>query len=543
MKQEETFALIVGGGPVGLTAALELGHRGVPAILVTENTETAAHPRCNNTNARSMEHFRRYSIADEIRANAPLAKRAPQVAFVTRFCGHELGRIDLSPYRSGHLTPGGQFQSAERTVTVSQLFLEPILKRHAQAQASVDARFGVRAVAIEQGNGGVLVTVEDVASGERSRIAARHLIAADGAKSLARRTCGIGMQGEDGKLSNAFVAGDMMTYFLRAPTLQAESGREHANLTWILNHEIRAFVFAQDNGERWIVHYRISEGMTPEDIDHDAVLARVFGRRVPYEIITKGPWSGGLALVAERYSQGDIHLVGDAAHLFTPLGGFGMNTGIGDAVNLGWKLAALHEGWGGPRLLDSYAIERRPMGLRNSRLGVQCSRRKGAWVLPPDIEAEGEAAERARRTFGAFAEVDDLEEYETSGLQFGERYETSPIVCGEGPAPAPDTWAGYVPIEHPGARAPDFPLGEGRTFHDTLGRGFALAVFGEAPEPGALVQAAATRRVPLTVVRGDPPEGLYRSRYVLIRPDRHVAWRGDAMPGDAQAVVDRVRGA
>ena len=543
MKQESTFVIIVGGGPVGLTCAIELGHRGVPAILISENLETAQHPRCNTTNARSMEHFRRLGLADEIRSNAPLAKFAPQVAFVTRFCGHELGRIDLSKYRSTTNTPGGAYQSAERSITISQLFLEPILKRNADARRSVSVRFGFRMTGFTSSGDGVLVDVENVRTGERSQIRARYMVAADGARSPARRQFGIGMSGEDGRIERAFVAGGMLTYFIRAPSLIAASGRRPANLTWILNHQIRAFVFAQDGGERWIVHYRVPDGVAWESVDHDQVLRAVFGKPVPYEMISSGPWAGGLALVAERYSQDCVFFMGDAAHLFTPLGGFGMNTGIGDAVNLGWKLAAMHQGWGGPDLLDSYHAERHPIGLRNARLGVQCSRRKGAWQLPANIEDMGDDAERARRAFGDFAVIDDLEEYETSGLQFGERYESSPIIAHDGAAPVADTWAGYTPIDHPGARAPDFPLQESATFHDRLGAGFALAVFDDGIDVAPLVEAAARSGMPLRVLACTPPANLYRSRLVLIRPDRHVAWHGNALPVDPLKLIDRVRGA
>ena len=543
MKKENTFIIIVGGGPVGLSAAIELGHRNVPAILITENLETAKHPRCNNTNARSMEHFRRLGISEEIRANAPLAKYAPQVAFVTRFCGHEIGRIDLSKYRSTTNVAGTEFQSSERSITISQLFLEPILKRNAELKKSVSVRFGFRMIGFVSTTDGVLVDVENIQTGERFQISASYMIAADGARSPARRQFGIGMSGEDGQIENAFVAGSMLTYFIRAPSLISESGRKPANLTWILNHEIRAFVFSQDGGERWIVHYRIPEGVDWKTVNHEKVLNAVFGKPVPYEIITSGPWAGGLALVADQYQAERVFFVGDAAHLFTPLGGFGMNTGIGDAINVSWKLAAIYEGWGGASLLDTYGVERRPIGLRNSRLGVKCSQRKGAWQLPANIEDADEAGEQARRVFGEFAVVDDLEEYNTSGMQFGERYENSPIIFHQGAAPIADTWDNYIPIDHPGARVPDFKITETETFHDQLGDSYSLAIFSNDIDAKPFVDATASRGMPLKIVKCSPPSHLYQCKLALVRPDRHLAWHGGAMPANALETVDRVRGA
>ncbi|MFM9992149.1 MAG: FAD-dependent monooxygenase [Burkholderiaceae bacterium] len=543
MKKENTFVIIVGGGPVGLSAAIELGHRNVPAILITENLETAKHPRCNNTNARSMEHFRRLGISEEIRANAPLAKYAPQVAFVTRFCGHEIGRIDLSKYRSTTNVAGTEFQSSERSITISQLFLEPILKRNAELKKSVSVRFGFRMIGFVSTTDGVLVDVENIQTGERFQISASYMIAADGARSPARRQFGIGMSGEDGQIENAFVAGSMLTYFIRAPSLISESGRKPANLTWILNHEIRAFVFSQDGGERWIVHYRIPEGVDWKTVKHEKVLNAVFGKPVPYEIITSGPWAGGLALVADQYQAERVFFVGDAAHLFTPLGGFGMNTGIGDAINVSWKLAAIYEGWGGASLLDTYGVERRPMGLRNSRLGVKCSQRKGAWQLPANIEDADEAGEQARRVFGEFAVVDDLEEYNTSGMQFGELYENSPIIFHQGAAPIADTWDNYIPIDHPGARVPDFKITETETFHDQLGDSYSLAIFSNDIDAKPFVDATASRGMPLKIVKCSPPSHLYQCKLALVRPDRHLAWHGGAMPANALEIVDRVRGA
>ncbi|HEY6994936.1 MAG TPA: FAD-dependent monooxygenase, partial [Xanthobacteraceae bacterium] len=251
---------------------------------------------------------------------------------------------------------------------------------------------------------------------------------------------------------------------------------------------------------------------------------------------------GGLALVAEHYQSGRVLLAGDAAHLFTPLGGLGMNTGIGDVMNLCWKLAAVHQGWAGPRLVDSYEIERRPMGVRNSQLGVRCTRVMDGWALPPDIEDDGATAEAARRAFGARIMEEDRPQYLTVGIQLGERYEGSPIIWPDKDAAPPDTWDSYTPLDRPGARAPHFWLAEGRAAYDEFGQGFTLLDFGAPQGARALQAAAQARGVPLKTLRLEPPDRLYRCKLVLVRPDQHIAWHGDAV-ADESAVIDRLRGA
>jgi hypothetical protein len=264
---------------------------------------------------------------------------------------------------------------------------------------------------------------------------------------------------------------------------------------------------------------------------------------VPFEIISGGPWTGGLALVAEHYQSGRVFLAGDAAHLFTPLGGLGMNTGIGDVMNLCWKLAAVHQGWAGPRLVESYEVERRPIGVRNSQLGVRCTRIMDGWVLPPGFEDDSANADAARRGFGARIIEEDRAQYLTVGIQLGERYEHSPIVCPDdddtGP---PDSWDTYTPLDRPGARAPHFWLAPKRAAYDEFGKGLTLIDFGAPECSRALETAAAMRGVPLKILQLKPPEELYRSKLVLVRPDQHIAWHGDVV-ADATAVIDRVRGA
>jgi hypothetical protein len=221
-----------------------------------------------------------------------------------------------------------------------------------------------------------------------------------------------------------------------------------------------------------------------------------------------------------------------------------MNTGIGDVMNLCWKIAAEHHGWAGPRLIATYEGERRPFGVRNSQLGVECTRVMDRWVPPADCEMDGADAQAAREKFGARIMADDRPQYLTVGMQLGERYEGSPIVWDESTPAPPDTWDRYVPVVRAGARTPHYWVEPGKALFDLFGAGFTLIDFGaDAADRNAFAAAAAARRMPLAIVRLTPPEGdLYGDKLVLVRPDQHIGWHGDAVE-DAIAVIDRVRGA
>ena len=535
MIDTNTFVLIVGGGPVGLSAAIELAWRGVPHVLVNENLETAQHPKCNNTNARSMEHFRRLGIAGELRSEGlpPGLPRAS--AYVTRFCGHEFGR-QPRPY--------SDWPTPELPNTIPQMVLERTLKRCAERAGDAQIHFGWRMTAFEPRDDGIAARIEHVTTAERKNIRARFLLGTDGASSPVRKALGFGMVGEDGTTQRAFMGGTMLSTFIRAPTLMAASGRPPTHMTWIINPQMRAMMYSQDGRELWVVHYQVPPDADWRAIDVRAAIRAMLGADVPFEIISGGPWTGGLALVAEHYQSGPAFIAGDAAHLFTPLGGLGMNTGIGDVMNLAWKIAAVHRGWAGPRLLDTYETERRPFGVRNAQLGVRCTRVMDGWRVPADFEAEGPVAQAAREEFGVRIMAEDRPQYLTVGLQLGERYEGSPIVWPDDTPAPPDTWDSYTPLDRPGARAPHYWPRKGHALFDDFSRGFTLIDYGAgAQNADKFARVAAARGVPLKTIRPVPPDQpLYGSKLVLVRPDQHIAWHGDTAD-EAEAVIDRVRGA
>jgi 2-polyprenyl-6-methoxyphenol hydroxylase-like FAD-dependent oxidoreductase len=541
--KDENFVLIIGGGPVGLTAAIELGWRGVPTTLISANTETVRHPKCNSANARSMEFFHRLGLADQIRADGLPSGFSRDTTYVTRYCGHELGRIPrpFTAIQRGK----GPWQTAQLPHAISQIRLEPILKRAAESYDCVDVNFGWKLNALTDTADGVLATVENVQSGEQKRIKAQYVIGADGARSPMRKHIGAEMKMLGEFQQRAFMGGSMLSLYIRAPGLLAASGRAPDTLAWIINREVRGFTFAQDGRERWVVHYQVPAGVDWQTLDTKQVIGALLGTDIDFEILSGGPWTGGIALISERFQSASnrIFLVGDAAHLYTPLGGLGMNTGIGDAMNLAWKLAALHDGWGGPALLASYESERRPIGLRNGRHGIDCAKIMGGWEIPADLEEEGPGADQTRAAFGRMCIETDHGQYNTSGIIFGERYEDSPLIFADSSPPPPDDLYNYAPHDRAGARMPHFWLADERSCFDALGRDLSLVVFGDV-DFSSFEAAARERALPLTMVRQERAERpeTYRSDLVLVRPDHHIAWHGQNAPADPAAVLDRARG-
>ncbi len=530
--------LIVGGGPVGLALAVELGFHDVACELVEQTDGAIVTPKMNEVNVRTMEFCRRWAIADAV-LDCPFPPDYPlDVVFVTSLAGHELARMR----RPGRARQAPGPESPMRLQACSQIWFDPILRGFAQSSPGVRLRNRCRLEGFEPLPDGVAADVLDLATGTRERVVAEYLVACDGANSMVRQALGIALEGES-------VLGHPAHLFFRAPELLERCGRAPgtfflaidrdglwANLRLVdpVNAIWRLMVLDTDGHE------------TAETLDREGLLRRAIGRPIEVEWLGMSLWTRR-AVVAERYQAGRVFLAGDAVHQLSPTGALGMNTGIADAVDLGWKLAATLRGWGGPRLLASYEAERRPVGLRNVAMAAEFYLQHeefehGFGTIEDDTD-EGRAL---RRRCGDALVRDVGRMFRTLGLQIGYRYEPSPI-CVPDPTPAPpDDPETYVPTARPGARAPHADLADGRSTLDLFRHGFILLRFGaDAPDGADLMAAAQRRSLPLAVVTLDEPHAaaLYERKLVLVRPDGHVAWRGDDMPGDPAQIVDRVRGA
>ncbi len=532
-----TPVLIVGGGPVGLALAAELGWRGIACTLVEQGDGTIVSPKMNEVSTRTMEICRRWGIADQV-MSCPFPGDHPlDAVFVTSLFGHELGRVER-PARD-HQVP--EPASPYRLQACSQIWFDPMLLKLARSFPGVTIRHEHRLDSFEQTADGVTAEIANVVSGERYTLNADYLVGCDGATSMVRRALGIELVGKG-------TIGHPLNMFFRAPDLLQQSGQKPGT-----------FFIPIDEGGNWanlriidpkrgvwrLMVDRAGDGVTPENANREGYLRRALGRDIEVEWIDVNVWRRR-SLVAERYGIGRVWLAGDAVHQLSPTGALGMNSGVGDAVDLGWKLAAVLEGWGGSHLVESYDAERRPVGARNVRMATSYYQHNEAFSQwSPAVLEDKPAGKRARRELGARLESGIGAEFRTLGLQIGYVYENSPVCIADGTPPPPDDPANYVPNARPGARAPHVWLDEGQSTLDLFGRGFVLLRFADAPAAEPIAQAAATRGMPLTVRKIDSREAaeIYENKLVLVRPDGHVAWRGDATPADPEQLIDTLRGA
>ncbi|MRK00459.1 monooxygenase [Aeromicrobium sp. S22] len=521
-----------------MALAIDLALRGIPSVLFEKRSEEERIvARANMTNVRSMEHFRRWGIADALRENDPVSTEVQRdVAFVTRLSGHEILRFPRA------------YEWSERLPIASEVAewapneaIEKTLRDRVRSLPLVDLRFDSEVLGFEQDAAGVTVTV-DGPDGQESHTA-QYLVVAEGSRSKLRRDgLNVRMEGHP-NLARSFL------WHIYAPGLaELWKATSMSSMLLFYNEDRAGDSLVPQSGTD---HWAYFASPVPDGVDGDdweacrAMLFRAIGEEFEVE-----PLAGGTfithSIQAPRYDFGRVLLIGDSAHMVSPMGGFGMNIGIGDAADLGWKLAAVLDGWGGPALIPSYSIERGE-AARFILKGCESNQAVGPRELVRDgIEEDGPIGDAVRAQVGEDIQIQKARQFKRMGGQLGYRYSSSPIIFRDGTDQPAPSFEDYVPSSAPGNRAPHHWLKDGSSLYDHLGNGFTLLVLNDL-DAGELVRRAEARGVPLEVLTVEEPDlaeltVLYETGAALIRSDHHVAWRGDALPDDLDRLLDVITG-
>ena len=568
----ETDVLIAGGGPFGLMLANELGRRNIRCLLVDPKPSTAFNPQANATQARTMEHFRRLGFANEIRAQGLPPHHPTDIAYLTRFSGTELARLRLPTAAAAPQAikaMSGSWSAAELPHRVSQKFVEVSLRKHAEKFASNEIRYGWKLVSFSDSSSSVntnslvqtsvskpiQAVIERAAESaqnptlksEKIQVNAQYLIGADGARSFIRHQLGIPWGGATGFKRN-FMGGKMLAVYLKAPQFYELNQNDRAWMYVAVNPELRAFIMSVDGESEFAFHVQMSDDAATEALtaeDAQRLFALAYGQAIDIEILSMATWLAGHALVAESFQKGHVFLGGDAVHLFTPTGGLGYNTAVEDAVNLGWKLAAVINGQAQPQLLDSYELERKPLAIRNTSYARQFADSIGLFDADPALEAATTEGDHARSVAADYLNGHVRREFNIPGVTFGGRYKQSPIIVSDGTHAPEDAANTYTPSACPGGRPPHAWMADGSSLFDSFNFEWTLLVLGEASADFSIFcEVAAKYQLDLKVVRHSSNElaQLYEATLILIRPDQMVAWRGSD-GAQAEAILKQASGA
>ncbi len=555
----EVEVLIAGGGPSGLFLALDLAARGVPSVVIEPRTGVdPTRPRAKTTNARTMTHLWRLGLADTLRTAAPLpVDYAQDVTFCTGLTGQSAH--ELRTFRNAfQLVPGRYGPQPECGQQVPQPVLEEVLRAAVAEAPLVTLLTGWRVQDVAVGSGKAMqsgsgsasaVAVADDA-GNTHTISARFVMGADGGSSAVRRSLGLRLEGGSAALSN-------ISIMFRSKDLGSAITLPPAVQYWVVGTETAGMVGRMDLADTWWaiiqgVGATAAEGAANTDASSAdgavAMVRQLVGAEVDVDVVATDPWTARM-LLAPGYGRDGVFLVGDAAHLNPPWGGHGFNTCIGDAANLAWKIAASLSGWGGPQLLDTYELERRPVAARTIREAASNGKALAYHFADPALCSDGDDGLRARHAAHHALAVKQSE-FDSLGLVLGYAYGDSPLVVPDGsPVPAEDPIL-YVPSASPGALLPHAWLDPSTSVYSLLGAGFTLladaGALGGVPEGrvfAPVLEAAARRGIPVTVAAvgpsedGTPMGDLWGADAVLVRPDQHVAWRGSSAEAAAAALA------
>lgn len=547
----DTPVLIVGAGPVGMTMALCLAQRGIASVLVElRAAEVLPDVKCNHISARSMELFRFLGVSQDLRAAGLPDDYPHSVSYRTSTLGEEIARIHI-PGRNTRLTdhsgPDGHWPTPEPPHRINQRYIEPILRQHVQKQDLITCLFKHRVVAFHQDAQGVTAQIENLEQGHAQAftVQAAYLVGCDGGRSMVRKGIGAQLVGDE-------VVQRVQSTCIRAPGLLAKMKAAPAWAMFTVNPRRSGNIYAIDGKEVWLIHnYLRDHELDFEAVDRDWAIRTILGvgDDFDYEVMSKEDWIGR-RLVSDRLQNGKVFVAGDAAHLWVPYAGYGMNAGLADAANLAWHLAAQLEGWAAPHALSAYEKERHPITEQVSRFAMNhahaMSQRRRQ--IPENLEEDSPAGQAARAAFGQDLYDLNVQQYCCAGLNFGYYYDQSPVIVYDEER-APDYSMGsFQSSSVPGCRAPHFWLSDGRSVYDALGPAYTLLCFTSplCDTVDALKRQAAIARMPLTVLDVSsqaevPPE--YRHAFVLVRSDAHTVWRGDdANLETAQRVIAKLCG-
>lgn len=550
-----TPVAVVGGGAVGLMLALLLDHHGVPSVVFDHGDSGQQRPGGSTPGARTMEHLRRLGLAGPVRRLGLPGEHPGDLACFTRFGGRELSRLAL-PTASQRLR---RVAAAPRTDQLPEpahhadrMYLARFLREHAGTRPNITLRPGWRVTALRQDAQQVRVRAEHP-DHPGEDWAARYAVGSDSGRGFVRGA--LGVHDETAGPRRPAGVGDRpaTAAHLRLPTFHRDGlGGPRAWSYWALNEDLAVNLIALNGEDEFLLLAAPAEGEhRGGPADPGALLRRAAGGDLPVQVLGDHRWTPGATPVAQRFGKGRVFLTADGDSTPAADGGLGLNTGIDDAANLAWKLAAVLHGWGGPGLLASYHRERRPIALRNAAAARELAAGPGAVARPAALEADTAEGRAAREDLGALLRSHGQRSLSSVGVQLGVRYDASPIVAGNPHAEPPgDSWGTYTPTSLPGGRAPHLWLddwhGQGSSLYDRLGPDYTLLRLGPEPPSGKPLQAAAQAHgLPLRVldVEGEAARELYQRDLVLVRPDQHVAWRGNHLPTDPGDLVARVSGA
>ena len=541
MQHNNTPILIAGGGPVGLCLSMELSTRGIANLLVNKRSETTIHPKGSTINSRTMEHLRRYGASSSIRKSGLPENYPTDSTYVSRLNGYELGRIKMPTLRQKLNNPGPWGETAltpEPIHRSNQMYFEAVMRTHAESFKEADIRFGWELISFEDKGSYVKAKIAEVSTNKTYSIDCEYLMGCDGAGGIVRRQLGFKYAGRE-STGDRFYDGSMVSIYARSSMVKKIRTMSDSWHYWTINPEGRTDFISLNGDDEFVLLSEIPSDLSLEEVDAEEIFRIAVGADIDVEIISVQEWQAGLAMVTDHYQKGRVILAGDAVHLFTPSGGFGFNTGIDDVANIGWKLAAVVQGFGGENLIDSYETERRPIGIRNTNTSGQYADKIGSLKFPDFIEEDSTRGNEARNILQVEL-ASFKEEFASLGIVLGARYDASPLIISDGSEAPPDEPAKYIPSSVPGGRLPHYWIGDKDSIYDKLGPWFNILQIGpNAPGVLAFEKAANELSIPINKIKIEEISALnlYQKSILLVRPDQHIAWRGNEVPEDVYGLL------